>query len=205
MSLMPGVLEHLLESLDLLGPSVDLGLAVAGELARALGSRWAARSSGAPCRGRRRRPTTRRRRGRSFAPARSSRAGRCTATARRRAPRARSTRASSRRRSPPSPRCRPRRRGATPRALPSPRAVVANDCLVTSTERSGSTTRAQATTVSRCTSSPPTLSRICFTAGPPLMFRRLPVGDRMKRMLGFVLVATIVGPPGSPRQTSAHS
>lgn len=27
------------------------------------------------------------------------------------------------------------------------------------------------------------------------------MGDRVKRILGFVLVATIDGPPGSPRQT----
>jgi hypothetical protein len=29
--------------------------------------------------------------------------------------------------------------------------------------------------------------------------------DRVKRMLGFVLVATIDGPPGSPRQTQIRA
>jgi hypothetical protein len=45
---------------------------------------------------------------------------------------------------------------------PRPLLVVEKLCLVTRTEPSGSTTRAHATTVSRCTSSPPTRSRIRF-------------------------------------------
>src|ERR1039458_8635997 len=91
---------------------------------------------------------------------------------------------------------------------PKPLAVVENDCFVTLTERLGWTTRAHATTVSRWTSSPATLSplsRICFIAAPPRLDVEAAAEDRVKRMLGFVLVATVRGPRGPRTRLCAHT
>src|SRR5664280_3071289 len=68
-------------------------------------------------------------------------------------------------------------------------------------DRSGCFTWQEATTVSRCTSRPATRSRIRFTASPPKYGLEAAGEDQAKRMLGFVLVATVLGPPGPSRQT----
>src|SRR5438876_6833368 len=85
---------------------------------------------------------------------------------------------------------------------PRPRLVVGNLFLVTLTSPPGSLTRVAATTLSRCTSRPAALSACCFMSPPPLLVQaHAPAlaagrGPRWKRNLGFVLVATLVGPHG---------
>src|SRR6267143_3573470 len=83
----------------------------------------------------------------------------------------------------------------------TPRLVVGNLFLVTTTSPPGSLTRVAATTLSRCTSRPAALSACCFMSPPLLVQPHAPAlaagrGPRWKRNLGFVLVATLVGPHG---------
>jgi hypothetical protein len=61
--------------------------------------------------------------------------------------------------------------------------------------------------VSRWTSRPATLSRISFKCAPPDSHKGgCRAVDSAKRILGFVLAATIIGTPQSTRQTeSAHA
>src|SRR2546421_8897689 len=85
---------------------------------------------------------------------------------------------------------------------PMPRLVVGDLFLVTVTSPPGSLIRVAATTLSRCTSRPAALSACCFTSyllpSSNHTHLRWPLGGgpRWKRNLGFVLVATLVGPHG---------
>src|SRR5260370_29337499 len=85
----------------------------------------------------------------------------------------------------------------------TPRLVVGNRFLVTTTSPPGSLIRVAATTLSRCTSRPAALSACCFMSPPLLVQPHAPAlaagrGPRWKLNLGFVPVATLVGPHGPP-------
>src|SRR5437879_594570 len=84
----------------------------------------------------------------------------------------------------------------------TPRRVVGNLRLVKVISPSLPTVRTAATTLSRWTSRPATGSSTCFTPASSPRPNHTPLrwpprrGPRWKRNLGFVLVATLVGPHG---------